>query len=117
MDNATLRALVVDDEEGIRRLAKVALSRHGIDCDCASSGNEAIELLESTQYDLVLTDLRMPHGHGHSLCTFVLAREDRPALVVLTGVLEQRLADDLKARGIDRIYFKPVNFRSLSADL
>jgi DNA-binding NtrC family response regulator len=117
INTATIRALVVDDEEGIRRLAMMALARQGVTCNSASSGQEAMALLEATRYDLVLTDLRMPQGHGHSLCLDILARQDRPVLVVLTGVLEQRLAEDLKARGVDRIYFKPVKFGPLAADL
>jgi HD-like signal output (HDOD) protein/DNA-binding response OmpR family regulator len=111
MASPTIHALVVDDEEGIRRLVKLALARHGVECDCASSGTEALALLQSRRYLLAVTDLLMPQGHGHFLCTTLLAREDRPVVVVLTGVAEPRLVDDLKARGVDKIYFKPVNFR------
>jgi DNA-binding response OmpR family regulator len=117
MDLPTIRALVVDDEEGIRRLLTIALARHGIECNCASNGSDALALLQSTRYHLVVTDLRMPHGHGHSLCTALLARADRPVIVVLTGVMEPRLTDDLKARGVDKICFKPVNFRDFSDEV
>ena len=102
MHHATYRALIVDDEDGIRSLGKLALSRHGFVCDCAPSGQEAMAYLGASHYDLVVTDLRMANGHGHALCTHILSRTERPVLVVLTGVLEQRLAEDLKAREIGR---------------
>jgi HD-like signal output (HDOD) protein/ActR/RegA family two-component response regulator len=115
--NGQIRALVVDDEEPVRDLVKKSLGLHGIECDFASDGNEALSLLESRHYDLAVTDLRMPNRHGHSLCTFLLQREDRPLIVVLTGVMVPRLADDLKARGVEKVYFKPMDFREFADEV
>lgn len=71
-------------------------------------------LVDTKHYDLVVTDLRMPDGHGHRLCSNLLEHKERPVVVVLTGVIEPRLADDLRARGIDAIFFKPVNFEEFA---
>jgi HD-like signal output (HDOD) protein/CheY-like chemotaxis protein len=117
MNTPPFRALVVDDDVNVRRLVKTSLAQHGIECDCASNGNEALALVRSKHYILAVTDLRMPHGHGHALCKTLLAREQCPIIVVLTGVMEKRLADDLTSRGVDRIYFKPVDFRVFSAEI
>jgi HD-like signal output (HDOD) protein/FixJ family two-component response regulator len=104
-------ALVVDDEPAIRGLTARALEEYHFQCDEAADGEEAAELLGRRNYDLVVTDLRMPRRHGHSLALEVLSKgADRPLLIVLTGVLEPKLAADLIARGIDDIVFKPVDF-------
>ena len=89
------RALVVDDEQSVRSVVSMALSYHGIDSETAQSGNEAQTLVDTKHYDLVVTDLRMPDGHGHRLCTSLLEQKERPVVVVLTGVIEPRLHEDL----------------------
>ena len=113
-NSAKLRALVVDDEQAVRSVVSMALSYHGIESETAQSGNEAQTLVDTKHYDLVVTDLRMPDGHGHRLCSNLLEHKERPVVVVLTGVIEPRLADDLRARGIDAIFFKPVNFEEFA---
>jgi DNA-binding response OmpR family regulator len=115
VDNPTKpRALVVDDEQAVRSVVSMALSYHGIESETAQSGNEAQSLVAAKHYDVVVTDLRMPDGHGHRLCTNLLEQKERPVVVVLTGVVEPRLSDDLRARGIDAIFFKPVNFEEFA---
>ncbi len=54
------RVLLADDEETFRASVAVLLRREGYDCDVASSGEEAAELLAKAQYDLLISDLRMP---------------------------------------------------------
>lgn len=56
--------LVVDDEESLRITTAAILEKEGYLVDVASSGDEAITLLEQKDYDLVLTDLHMEGGDG-----------------------------------------------------
>jgi HD-like signal output (HDOD) protein/CheY-like chemotaxis protein len=109
------RALVVDDEPLIRGLTIRALSQEGFTCDVAVDGLHAHNALEAGRYDVVITDLRMPNRHGHALATEILATANRPLLIVLTGMLEPRLAKDLIARGVDLVEFKPVHFPLFAA--
>lgn len=108
------RALVVEDEEPVRKLAVRALSKEGFQCDSAGDGLEATELLMESPYHVVVTDLRMPRENGHALATKILARRPRPVIIILTGVLEPSLAKDLIARGVDEIAFKPVDYREFA---
>ncbi|HEY3969623.1 MAG TPA: response regulator, partial [Planctomycetaceae bacterium] len=73
------------------------------------------ELIATTDYDVVVTDLRMPAVNGHTLALELLNRPARPVVVVLTGVTEPKLAKDLIARGVDDIIFKPVDQSILAA--
>lgn len=111
-----LYALVVDDEPAVRLLTARALTQHGFTCDEAENGDQASELLGEREYAVLVTDLRMPRRNGHSLAVEVLGRgENRPLIVVLTGVLEPKLAADLVARGVDDIAFKPIDFNMFGA--
>src|SRR4030095_9180443 len=79
------RILVVDDEENLRITTAAILENDGYVVDVAASGDEAISLLRDSDYDLVLTDLRMEGGDGLSVLTQI--RRDSPFTisVVLTG--------------------------------
>src|SRR5580704_2281773 len=104
------RALVVDDEPQMRALVGRALVNEQIVCDFAEDGAAARKKLDETPYDIVVTDLRMPNVNGHVLCQSLLGRADRPLLIAMTGVVDPRLGRDLRARGIDAIFEKPLDF-------
>ena len=112
-----LRALIVDDEKAVQTLMKRALSQQGFACDTAGDGNEAERLVARSDYDAVVTDLRMPNKHGHALATHLLTLPRRPVIVVHTSVIEPKLARDLLARGVDDIVFKPFDLSILAAKM
>ena len=113
-DHRQLRALVVDDEPVVRQATARSLSRVGFACETAQDGAEAWTLAKAHPFDLVITDLRMPEVNGHQLAVDLLALPNRPALAILTGIVEPKLAADLKARGVDEILFKPIEFDDLA---
>jgi two-component system KDP operon response regulator KdpE len=62
------RILIVDDEPQITRVLRTALSTQGYSLKVASDGLEGLEVVESRQPDLVITDLSMPKMTGIELC-------------------------------------------------
>lgn len=103
-------ALIVDDEPVIRQASARAFRTAGFLCDLANDGRTALELARDRRYDLVVTDLQMPEINGHQLSLEFLGQANRPVLIVVTGVLEERLERDLRARGVDEVFFKPVDY-------
>ncbi|MEW6515742.1 MAG: HD domain-containing phosphohydrolase [candidate division FCPU426 bacterium] len=75
--------LVVDDEKGIRESLNILLTDEGYQIDMASDGMEALTLLEKKQYDLVLTDLRMPNMNGMSLLSQIKEKWDESIPVIM----------------------------------
>jgi DNA-binding response OmpR family regulator len=63
-DEETLRVLVVDDEEALRNMVDDFLTPRGFAVATAFDGNEALSLLESASFDLLLLDERMPNRSG-----------------------------------------------------
>ena len=110
-----LLALVVDDEAPIRERTIRALKRVGFRCDDAPDGECARQFLQLDSYDVVVTDLRMPKRNGHALACEILALPSHPVVFVLSDVVEPRIAQDLKARGVDGVFLKPVDYASFAA--
>ena len=117
MTDTLYRALVVDDDPAVRKATMRAFVEERFSCDAAANGTEAKQLLAANRYDVVVTDLQMPNGHGHALAMELLAIEDRPAIAVLTGMLDPRLAKDLIGRGVEFVEFKPVRYDLLIAKI
>jgi DNA-binding NtrC family response regulator len=117
MSDAPFQVLVVDDEVAVRELTIRALDRAGFECSPAINGEQALKMLEMKDYHVVVTDLRMPNLHGHALAVDLLARDNRPLIYVVTGIVEPNLANDLLSRGIDDIFFKPVDHEMLAVKI
>ncbi len=109
--------LIVDDEPQVRDLTRRALTAHGFQCDVVSDGEEAVQLVSKTSYDAVLTDLRMPRKHGHSLCIDLMQLPKPPCVMVLTALTDPRLVRDLMMRGVKDVVQKPVNYDVLAMKL
>lgn len=109
------RLLVVDDEANLRAGLRNLLSLMGYHVEEAGSGHEALSLLESEPYDLMVLDMRMPGMDGVE--AMQRARQIRPDLliVVLTAhaTLESAIAA-VKSDAVDYL-LKPINIESLSA--
>ena len=62
-----MRIMIVDDELSNRRTLEVLLKREGHQVRSASNGIEALQLLQQSSSDVVITDLRMPNMDGMEL--------------------------------------------------
>ena len=59
--------LIVDDEENIRHMLSVILNKEGYQVEIAGDGREALDKLQTTTFDFILADIRMPRMDGISL--------------------------------------------------
>ena len=59
--------LIVDDEEKMRHLLSIMLSRRGYNIEQAADGVEALALIESTPFDMIISDIKMPRMDGIEL--------------------------------------------------
>ncbi len=101
------RILVVDDEAGIRELLSKTLALAEYDVDLSPDGRSALEKLRLYQYDLLITDLRMPGVDG--LTVIREARRFRPDLpiVIITGYSTEASAIEAINLGVNGYLTKP----------
>ncbi len=84
------RVLIVDDEDDVHALLRAAVRRSKIaelTLDHARDGQQALDILEAGGFDLVLTDLNMPHVTGTQLIDRMRARGDQTPVAVVGGLI------------------------------
>lgn len=77
--------LIVDDEPDIRELLEITLGRMGIDTRAAECLEQARALLESQEFDLCLTDMRLPDGDGIDLVAHIQCLDAELPVAVITA--------------------------------
>lgn len=109
------QVLVVDDEADIRELLGMTLTRMGLDAHCAGTTSEAYALLDKHEYELCLTDMRLPDGDGLAVLAYVAKHQPNLPVAVITahGSTENAVAA-LKAGAFDYLA-KPVSLSQLRA--
>lgn len=65
------RILVVDDEESIREFLNIMLRKEGYEVTCVEDGQKAMDILKKKSFEMVISDLQMPHVTGLELLKFV----------------------------------------------
>jgi len=82
--------LIVDDEDATRELCRDIASEMGLEVHTASTTNEALELLEQSPVDIVVTDLKVPQMGGLELLKRISAGQPNTSVMVLTqyGTIE-----------------------------
>ena len=106
------KLLIVDDEAPTRE-ALLRYLRRNFQVKGASDGAEAIEYIASENFDLVLTDLRMPRSDGMSVLEAVQGKTPRPACILLTAY--GSISDAVKAvkAGAFDFVAKPIKLDKL----
>jgi two-component system response regulator PilR (NtrC family) len=107
--------LVIDDEADIRELLELSLVRMGLGVDCAGSVKDAKARLQERQYDLCLTDMRLPDGDGLELVRHIGAHcGDVPVAVITAFGSTENAVAALKAGAFDYLT-KPLSLEQLRA--
>jgi len=108
--------LVVDDDEAVGRMIQRLCRKNGYDCSLASSGKEALKLLEKEKVDVVITDIVMPGMDGMELTKRVKDRYDSD-VIIMTGFAEEYAYDQAIEVGGSDFLCKPVNPKELTIRL
>ncbi len=99
--------LVVDDETHVRSMVGWTLERSGYEVKLASSAKEALELLEQSSYDLLLTDIVMQDMSGIALLEKVHAQFPNLPVVMVTAIHDISVAIDAMRHGAYDYLLKP----------
>jgi len=107
------RILVIDDEERMADSIKALLSNYDYDVEVCYGGNKGIQMLESGDFKVVVTDIRMPDLDGYGVMRFIQERKPHILVIVITGhASTESVIEALHNRAFDYLQ-KPFDFEKL----
>ena len=99
--------LIVDDNDCIREVLTILLSRRGYRCESAANGREAMEKVARTHFDGVITDVHMPEMDGITLTRELSLRFPDLPVMIMTGQPEDSLMESAIRAGAREVLGKP----------
>jgi DNA-binding NtrC family response regulator len=112
-ESGKARILVIDDDEGIRKVVAEALKSDGYLVDMANNGKEAVEKSRANFYNLALVDIRLPDMEGTKLLTSMKQTTPEMIKIILTGYPALQNAIDAVNKGAHGYLVKPINMDEL----
>lgn len=106
-----MNVLFIEDDRMNRRVVNDMLEVAGASMTGAESAEEGLAILDHTDFDILLVDLRMPGMDGISAIQVIRARHDAKAgvpIIVVTADTAPDLRERCLAAGADDVIFKPV---------
>lgn len=110
-----ISVLVVDGEETLRDLLVKILSREGYVADMAVDGQEAVEKLRLREYDLLISDIKMPRLDGLELLKLVKAEYPKMGVIMIIAQGDSYSIKEVLTLGADEYITKP--FKSFEVNL
>jgi len=104
--------LIVDDEKHTREGLQQALQEH-YDVSVAASADEAFNLMDAQEFEVIITDLRMPGKSGLKVIDKALALANKPAVIMMTAYGSIDSAVEAMKRGAVDFLTKPVQIERL----
>lgn len=112
------KILIVDDEEGIREsLKKFLTSRFECEICEAANGQQALDLIRSNKFDLILLDIKMPGISGMDVIKEKKKLDYKPSIWVITRFDSQEVANKVIEQGADDYIPKPFSLRVLDSKI
>ncbi len=111
------RILVIDDNSDIRYILNEILADNGHTVSSADDGKIGMALMDSNQYDLIMTDIVMPNMDGIEVITEIKKKLSNVKLIAMTGgslKLDKKfLVTITTAMRVDKVITKPFDIREV----
>ncbi|MFH1862560.1 MAG: response regulator [bacterium] len=107
------RILVIDDESDVREIVSEMIEDLGFDILGAESGEEALEFMEQTPVDLVISDVKMAGMNGLDLARNIRTRFPDLPLALMSAFLNEELRRLVEDRIVDSLIAKPFQMSEL----
>src|SRR5438105_2414709 len=109
------RILVVDDEQAVRDLLAKTLTMADYEVDTAGDGPAALDRLRAVEYDLLITDLKMPGMDGLSVIRESRRQAPELPVIIITGYSTEASAIEAINLGVAGYLTKPFRLRRILA--
>ena len=104
------KILIADDEKPIRDSLKMILDEEGFETDVVADGEEALQKMQNDNYDIVITDIKMPKMDGIQLLESASKISPETFFIIMTAYASVKTAIDALRQGAYDYLIKPVEF-------
>src|SRR4026207_2052049 len=108
--SSSAKILVVDDERSIRELLEIFLKKEGFEVRTAQSVAQALEFIKSTEFDVIISDIRMPDMSGVDLLRHLRSNNFGGQFILLTAFASAEAAIQALKMGAFDYILKTENF-------
>ena len=110
-----MKILVVEDERDLNRIITKHLKKNNYSVDSCFNGQEALDFISYSEYDLIITDIMMPNVDGYEFIDKLRANKNNTPVIMLTA--KDTLEDKIVGldSGADDYIVKPFEFEELLA--
>lgn len=99
-----IKVLIIDDDESMLMMLRLAFRKYDIKPDFAKDVEEGIELSLTNDYDVIISDINMPKNDGCTIANELKSRDVKSLIVGYTAYLMEQLPEDCNC--FDKIYCK-----------
>lgn len=103
------KILIVEDDVAFCQMLETFLTKKGYEVNASHTGNDALAKLKSNNYDIVLTDVRLPDRDGNEILQILKEEHPGTKVILMTGYAEVNLAVDAIKTGAFDYISKPIN--------
>ncbi|MDD7464575.1 MAG: response regulator transcription factor [Anaerococcus sp.] len=107
-----INILIVEDEEIIANIIKTALEKEGYNIFLAFDGEEALNIFDENEIDLVILDLMLPKLSGEEVIKEIRSKSNVPVIMTTAKIEEENVIDGLRL-GADDYIKKPYSYKEL----
>jgi DNA-binding NtrC family response regulator len=111
------KVLVVDDEEMLRNLLARILERKGYSVSTASGGRQALAYLAKGDFQVMVSDVKMPEMNGFELLKEAKQKHPRLAVVMMTAFGDENTVEQALGLGADGYVAKPFKSSELTSEV
>ncbi len=109
------RILLVDDDDDTRTLMCEGLRRRGLDVEMVDSAQACLTRIDTSPFDVVVTDVSMPGMSGIELCGALHDRDPPLLAIVVTSLRDRTIQTAAMASGAFEFLSKPIGVGTLEA--
>jgi len=108
-----MRILIVDDEPEFVAVVSEYLTRGGHDVQGITDGRDTLEMMGQANYEAVILDVVMPRTNGLRLVHHIRERFPEVAVIVMSGIMDVRVAVQAAQAGADACFDKVLGFDTI----
>ena len=112
-----LKTLLIDDDEFVRDSLRLMFESRECVLLTAETAEEAIEVLAKQEYDIIITDYKLPGMDGLELCRQIQKIHPRVMMILITAYSSQEVEEEANSIGVHELIEKPITSETFESSL